>query len=366
MTVITLDGVVGWDIDAKEFADTLNSLSGDIVFDTNSGGGYITDGVSILNLIRNYDRGTTTARVSYAASMMTQIALACDKVEVYDNAIFMIHNAQGVAFGDHREQRKQADIQERMSNMLAKLYVKKSGKTLLEIQEMMDNDTYLFGEEIVESGFADSVIVTEKDKDKTASIQTSHTAYLKVEKAMKDEKLTASQMQTNFSACLSGCDLKIGLHENVSTPSASVPDSVKLEKQITGDGMEKFDKENLEASELAFNALVAKNNGFQDTIQKSATALNLKTEEVASLNEQVTALETKLSGAFAKDETLTRMQEAIEIGATAEVALQMLQANSSAESTKIGLNAQESDGGSNQHGMSKTSLWDKKFNQKGN
>lgn len=218
MKTINLHGVVGWDINAKEFGEELDNTTGDILLDLNSGGGYITDGVSIFNKIRGYDKGTIIARVSYAASMMTQIALAADEVQVYDNSIFMIHNAQGGAYGDYRELDKRSKVLKSMTNMLAKTYEKKSGKTANEVLEMMNDDTYLFGQEILDQGFADEILEAESDENKTKDEAIAY-ATVQLEaanKALKEESVSIEAL----SACVGGCNL-----ENLSyNNAAEAPD----------------------------------------------------------------------------------------------------------------------------------------------
>lgn len=220
MKIINLHGVVGVHIDAGAFANELDNTTGDIMLDLNSGGGYITAGIAILNKIRSYDKGRVTARVSYAASMMTQIALAADEVQVYDNSIFMIHNALGVAMGDYREMDKRKNMLKSMSNMLAKTYVKKTGKTTNQILKMMDDETYLYGNEIIKEGFADTLLGAGSDENKTKdeAIAYSHIQMGEVSKALKNENLTLDQL----SACVGNCSL-MGGDENATSAFQDFP-----------------------------------------------------------------------------------------------------------------------------------------------
>lgn len=158
MNTIFLHGVVGIDILAKDFSKTIDNMTGDVELDINSGGGYITEGITITNKIRTYDNGKITARVSYAASMATQIALAADEVQVYDNSVFMIHNAQGVAVGDYRVMEKQRNVLKSLSNLLSQAYINKTGKSKETVLKMMNNETFLYGSEIVQEKFADKLV----------------------------------------------------------------------------------------------------------------------------------------------------------------------------------------------------------------
>lgn len=207
MKTINLHGVVGWDIDAKEFSENLDNTTGDILLDLNSGGGYITDGVAIFNKIKSYDKGKIIARVSFAASMMTQIALATDEVQVYGNSIFMIHNAQGGAYGDYREMAKRGKILKALTHILAKTYEKKSGKNSKAILDMMDAETYFFGEEIKSEGFADTLLGESNTGEKRTKDEAIAFVSLQLEavnKALKEENASIEAL----SACVGDCDLE--------------------------------------------------------------------------------------------------------------------------------------------------------------
>ncbi len=169
MTKINLDGVVGWDIIPSEVSRALDEAEGDIVFEMNSPGGYITDGMAIMNKIKSYNKGSITANITYAASMMTQIASACDHINCYENAVYMIHNAQGLGYGDHHNVRRAANRLESFSNMLANNYVKQSGIAKEEILTMMDDETYLFGQEIIDKGFATNIIDSDSEIDEESA-----------------------------------------------------------------------------------------------------------------------------------------------------------------------------------------------------
>jgi ATP-dependent protease ClpP protease subunit len=203
---------VGWDITAESVSEQIDNATGDLVFDMNSPGGFITEGVAILNKIRSYSDGKTTARISFAASMMTQIALACDDVQCYDNAVFMVHNAQGGEFGDHRAMDKKSVLLKSMTNMLSRAYINKTGKSEDEIKKLMDDETFLFGEEIVDNGFADSVISTDEDTDKNYATALAQETYKNCvnktsgEEPVQDQIAAIAGLGINGNAVLDGAN----------------------------------------------------------------------------------------------------------------------------------------------------------------
>ena len=307
MKTINLIGTVGWEIDSEEFAEELDNTQGDVAFEMNSGGGYVTDGIYILNKIRAYDRGKTIAKVSYAASMMTQLALACDEVQVYDNAIFMIHNVQGGEYGDHNDMREQADLQERMSDMLANMYVQKTGKTLEEIKEMMDNDTYLFGQEIVDEGFADEVIETNSEIEKENAVNQAKEMMKIAQKAMKKENLSLTQMKKNFEQCQGNCNMG----GNAAIPTASGDKLATNSK--TGVSMAKFDRENLDATEAQFNSLVESKKHLNQNIGLLNDSIKLKDETVENLTASLATANGKLEDMVSKDDMSKQLQAKVEV-----------------------------------------------------
>jgi ATP-dependent protease ClpP protease subunit len=173
--VIHLDGVIGLDVTADEVEEQLRSFNGKPALIKMSGpGGFIMPGLRIHNLIRDYSGHTEVRIMGYAASMTSYIPMAADKVTAHDNTIFMIHNAQGIAAGDHIVMQKGVDLVRRTSTMLAQAYVAKTGKSEKEIREMMDESSYFFGSEALTAGFVDEIIETGETRDKqTAIAQTN-------------------------------------------------------------------------------------------------------------------------------------------------------------------------------------------------
>ena len=134
-----------------------------------SPGGDVFEGITIFNIIRDFARNNpdveiTTYVQGMAASMASVIALAAwsvnprNDVIVEDNSIFMIHNAWGIVIGDENDMREGAEWFSKVDDMLRAVYVRRSGKSDDEIKAMMDAETWLWGDEIVEAGFADAIM----------------------------------------------------------------------------------------------------------------------------------------------------------------------------------------------------------------
>ena len=173
MKVIPISGVIGWDVSPKEIRTALDAAAGEPVeVQISSPGGMALEAFEIYNLIKNY-KGPKNARLmGEAASAASYIAMAADKVIGEENVVFMIHNAQGGAMGDHNTMRKAGSILEGLSGILAQAYARKSGKPIEEIQSIMDEQGWYFGQEAMDAGFVDEIVPAPADaqKDKAAAM----------------------------------------------------------------------------------------------------------------------------------------------------------------------------------------------------
>lgn len=167
---IKIDDEIGyWGITSDAVEATLENASGDIEVVIDSPGGDVFEGVKIYNAINAYDKGSVTVRInSLAASIASYIAMAGDKIVTMSNATFMIHNVWTFAVGDHRELRAAADVAEGLTGLIASAYASRTGLGKEEVLRLMADETYFFGEDIKEGGFADEMIDADKTPKKEA------------------------------------------------------------------------------------------------------------------------------------------------------------------------------------------------------
>lgn len=182
MKTITISGIIGWDTEAQDFREALQRANGDDVeIIINSPGGLVSDALEIYNLIRNYSGQTLVKLSGYAMSAASYIPLAANRVVAEDNAIYMIHNVIGGVYGNHNEIIKYGETVRSMSKMLGKAYASRSGKSPEEIEQLMDAETYFFGDEMVEAGFVDEIIATDTDPDKETAMTGALVAFKALE-----------------------------------------------------------------------------------------------------------------------------------------------------------------------------------------
>jgi ATP-dependent Clp protease, protease subunit len=103
-----------------------------------------------------------------AASAATSIAIAADEVEMSSGAMFMIHNAWGLAMGGAKEMRDYADLLEKINANILTEYDRKTGKGEEQIKDWMDAETWFTASEALTNGFVDrifSAVEPEEDDD---------------------------------------------------------------------------------------------------------------------------------------------------------------------------------------------------------
>ena len=173
MKKIIIDGIIGWDVSARDIRQQIEFIGNeDFTVEINSPGGLVTEGIAIFNSIKNAKGKKEVIITGIAASMGSIIALSGDTIKAHANSIYMIHNAMNFEYGDHIALRKAADISEGFSNLLKAEYVNKTGKSEKEITDMMNEETYFFGKEMVSAGFVDEIIGEEKEEKTSAILKT--------------------------------------------------------------------------------------------------------------------------------------------------------------------------------------------------
>ena len=173
--VIDLYGIVGDYWDSNEAQDLLNILNRNrnvqnIQLNVHSYGGYIMEGLAILNQLRDHPANITATVVGTAASMASVIIMAADKILVHENSWIMIHEAEAVAVGRADDIESTAQWVRSLNQQAAELYQAKTGLPIEEIQQMMTAETWITGKDAVELGFADELIPLQKAQE-TVSAQ---------------------------------------------------------------------------------------------------------------------------------------------------------------------------------------------------
>ena len=162
-TIYIYDVISGdWGVSAASVIQAI-TMAGDaatINFRVNSPGGEVFESRAIMNAIKRCECKTVAHIDSLCASAATSIAIACDEVVMASDAMYMIHNAQGMAWGDKTDMRETADLMEKVEVNIIDDYTTKTGKPKEEIAAMMDDETWMSAEEALANGFIDRIAET--------------------------------------------------------------------------------------------------------------------------------------------------------------------------------------------------------------
>jgi ATP-dependent protease ClpP protease subunit len=285
---IIIDGTIGWDINPRQIREKLSNAKGkDIIVEISSPGGWVFEGIEIFNLFKNYDGFVTMHIIGLAASMASYIPLAGDKIIIEKNATWMIHNPWGFSIGDQNEMRAQADILDGLAGILADEYIRKTGKSEKEIRQMMDDETWFFGNEIIEAGFADVIIDNDENesddgKNKSQAILKAKASLDNLYTAMKESEKSKDDLEK--AAALFKNDI------NKNNNSLNV-ENTNIENQASNSNVE-TETENQQKKELENNNKIngGKNYMTKDELKAQFPDLFNSFEEEKS---QAVANETK-------------------------------------------------------------------------
>lgn len=156
---IRLYDVIGWPfILAEDVARELDSVTADeIEVQISSPGGDVFEGVAIYNALRAHPAQVTTRVDSMAASIASVIAQAGDRRVMLSGSQMMIHEAWGITIGPSEDHRKQADVLDKQSDIIAGIYAERSGSDV-DFRGLMSDESWFDAAETVEHGLADEVV----------------------------------------------------------------------------------------------------------------------------------------------------------------------------------------------------------------
>lgn len=145
-------------LDAKWMAAELDKAGGgEVDLRINSPGGSVFEGDAMYNAILRYPGKVTTHIDGIAASMASVIALAGSEVLMAENAMYMIHPAQGMAYGPAAEMRRTADLLEKYDQKLVEIYTAHTEQSKEQISEWVQAETWMTAQEALDRGFIDRI-----------------------------------------------------------------------------------------------------------------------------------------------------------------------------------------------------------------
>lgn len=154
-------GVIGSWIDDNEDLDVkrkLNRIDAKTIHvHINSPGGSAFDGVAIANLLKNHPAEIIVHVDGWAASAASVIAMAGDKIIMPENTMMMIHRASTIGIGNAADFEKTASDLRKIDKALSASYKNRFVGEESELEQLLDDETFLTADEAVAFGLADSV-----------------------------------------------------------------------------------------------------------------------------------------------------------------------------------------------------------------
>lgn len=152
-------------ISAKKVIEALEEVkTDDLEIHLNSYGGDMFEGIAISNYLKNSGKNIVVVIDGIAASAASIVAMAGNTIKMPKNAELMIHNPWTLAIGNSSELRKIADDMDKAQTSLEETYMTRFNGSREELQELLENETYLTADEAFELGLCDEVIDEVQDE----------------------------------------------------------------------------------------------------------------------------------------------------------------------------------------------------------
>lgn len=196
----------GEGVTAKRVSSQLRAAgSGDVVVNINSPGGFFDEGLTIYNLLRMHAGHVTTRVLGIAASAASVIAMAGDTVQMARAGFLMIHNGWVMAAGDRHFLRETADYLEPFDLAMAGIYAARTGMAEGEAGALMDKETWLGGAAAIADGFADELLPSDQEAERTSDEKAkARAAKLRIAAHLQAQGLPSASARRLVTAMVNG------------------------------------------------------------------------------------------------------------------------------------------------------------------
>lgn len=133
-----------------------------------SNGGDAFEGVAIGNVLKSQKATINVFIDGMAASTASVIAMAGDTITMPKNAMLMIHRASTIAFGNAADMQKASAMLAKVDEALEQSYTDRFKGTTLELEKMLDDETWLTAQDALSYGLCDVIADPQKDDDDAA------------------------------------------------------------------------------------------------------------------------------------------------------------------------------------------------------
>ncbi|HAF94039.1 MAG TPA: Clp protease ClpP [Pseudomonas sp.] len=166
---VYLYGEIGyWGMTASDFIRDLKAQddgTSPVRVMIDSVGGDLFDGIAIHNMLQALGERCTVHIVGACFSAASVAACGAHRVEMADNALFMVHNPWTVAAGDSDELRKVAEMMDKAFESIVASYNRRALTVDdAELRRMINAETWLTPPEALAIGFVDAVTPADQAK----------------------------------------------------------------------------------------------------------------------------------------------------------------------------------------------------------
>lgn len=309
MKKMYLDGVVGWDFDARSVRKALDQLNGEsLEVEINSPGGAAYEGFSIFNVLKQYSGSITTVINGMAASAASIIFLAGDQRKALEGSFYMIHNSAGFLMG-YANKEALAKLSSRLEKWDAQgesFYRKLTN--IADPKQAMKDETFYTTDEMLEEGVISEIVETTKiSKEVTdnmlGEIKEAFAKGLNIS-ANKPEPVV-DVVDINEAGVVASVGETAGVTPTDNKTTAAVEPKDQLADNTNA-------KEN-ESSDTAMSEIVASIKEMTSTVSKSMEELG---ESVTATNKEVSELKADVEAL--KEEKAKSEEQAAETQAAIE------------------------------------------------
>ena len=265
-----------------------------IDFTISSGGGSVTEGMGMADLISTYSNETTATGIGLVASIATVVLLAADKVKMTENSFLMIHRPWSQAFGNSDELEATADLLDKMEEKLIDIYssavYKRKGEEKdlrKKIKKMMAAETWMTSQEALEFGLIDEIVkVGEKNID-LLPLQNSLSKFINVPAALLINNKKSDDMGNSILEKIKSLLNQTETLDVIDAPAAvdSKVEEVVITDEMAIDILKAKGYTVLNAEEMT--ALSEKSNQQSTSITEIETVLETLGNELVALRNQV-------------------------------------------------------------------------------
>lgn len=160
MTEILLYGIIGdsFDhLDAATVTEAIRASTGPLTVRINSAGGYVMEGLAIIQALRAYQGKVTIYIDGLAASMASAIAMVGDETIMAESGLMMVHKPWDSSIGNADDLRRDAAKLDRIEAQLIGIYAKRTGLPEGELTQMLAAETWMTPDEALAKRFVSSI-----------------------------------------------------------------------------------------------------------------------------------------------------------------------------------------------------------------